>query len=105
MVIESKKLTELLNPGQLENAASVLRALSHPVRISIVELLAEEGELPVKSIHQTLGMEQAATSHHLGILRNKEIVLARRDGKQIFYSLSEEKMEAIRKSVESCTDD
>ncbi|WNJ17369.1 metalloregulator ArsR/SmtB family transcription factor [Pontibacter sp. G13] len=73
--------------GFLETTADVLRALAHPVRIAIVDLLKKENKLSVTEIHQRLDIEQAVTSHHLRILKDKQIVMAQREGKNTFYSL------------------
>jgi ArsR family transcriptional regulator len=67
--------------------AGVFQALAHPTRIAIVELLRDEGEVPVSTIHERLGLEQANASQHLSVLRSKQIVTGRKDGSQVFYSL------------------
>jgi ArsR family transcriptional regulator len=67
--------------------AGVFQALAHPTRIAIVELLRDEGEVPVSTIHERLGLEQANASQHLAVLRAKQIVTGRKDGSQVFYSL------------------
>ena len=67
--------------------AGVFQALGHPTRIAIVELLRDEGEIPVARIHEQLGLEQANVSQHLAVLRAKQIVVGRKDGNQVFYSL------------------
>jgi ArsR family transcriptional regulator len=67
--------------------AEIFQALAHPSRIAIVELLRDEGEVPVSTVYERLGLEQANVSQHLKVLRMKHIVVARRDGNQVFYSL------------------
>jgi DNA-binding transcriptional ArsR family regulator len=67
--------------------ADIFQALANPTRIAIVELLRDAGEVPVTHIHDFLGIEQANTSQHLAILRSKRIVLTRKQGNQVFYSL------------------
>jgi len=52
----------------LDNAALVLRALAHPVRVRIVSLLSE-GELCVKRLGEMLGFPLSSVSHHLSRLR------------------------------------
>jgi DNA-binding transcriptional ArsR family regulator len=51
-----------------DDAAELLRALAHPVRLRIVDLL-EEGELCVKRLEQLLGVSQSSVSQHLSRLR------------------------------------
>jgi len=65
----------------------MFQALSHPTRIAIVELLRDEGEVPVSKIYERLGLEQTNVSQHLAVLRSKQIVTGRKDGTQVFYAL------------------
>ena len=67
--------------------AGIFQALAHPSRIAIVELLRDEGEVPVGTIYERLGLEQANVSQHLAVLRSKQIVVSRKDGNQVFYTL------------------
>jgi DNA-binding transcriptional ArsR family regulator len=67
--------------------AGVFQALGHPTRIAMVELLRDEGEVPVSRIHEQLQIEQANASQHLAVLRAKQIVVGRKVGNQVFYSL------------------
>ena len=67
--------------------AEIFQALAHPTRIAIVELLRDQGEIPVTSIYEWLELEQANVSQHLAVLRTKHIVVSRKDGNQVFYSL------------------
>lgn len=66
--------------------AEVFQVLGHPKRIHIVECL-RDGELPVKSIQERIGIEPPAVSQHLAILRAKRLVTSRKDGNQVFYAL------------------
>lgn len=70
-----------------EFKAGIFQSLANPTRIAIVELLRDEGEVSVARIHESLGIEQANASQHLAVLRNKSIVLARKEGNQVFYRL------------------
>ena len=56
--------------------------------------IADE-ELSVLSIAETLGMEQSTISHQLRVLRNNKLVRARRDGKQIYYTLDDDHVKKI----------
>jgi DNA-binding transcriptional ArsR family regulator len=66
--------------------AELFHALAHPTRIAIVEAL-RDGEKPAGKLIDELGLEQANASQHLSILRAKMIVLNRKEGNQVFYSL------------------
>jgi DNA-binding transcriptional ArsR family regulator len=66
--------------------AEIFQALAHPTRIAIVEAL-RGGELPAGKLIEKLELEQANASQHLSILRSKSIVVSRKAGNQVFYSL------------------
>ena len=74
---------------QLSNfKADFFKALAHPLRISILDAL-REGELTVNEISQRFEIEPANASQQLGVLRNRNIVLARKEGSNVFYSVSD----------------
>lgn len=66
--------------------AAIFQALAHPTRIAIVELL-REGEMSAGQLIDKLGLEQANASQHFAVLRAKQIVVNRKEGNQVFYSL------------------
>ena len=66
--------------------ANIFRALSHPTRIAILEVLRDR-ELSARTIQEKLGLEQANLSQHLAILRSHQIVVNRKEGNQVFYSI------------------
>jgi ArsR family transcriptional regulator len=66
--------------------AEIFQALGHPTRIAIVEML-RKGELPAGRLIGELGLEQANASQHFSVLRSKQIVVGRKEGNQMFYSL------------------
>lgn len=72
--------------------ADLFRALANPTRIAIVELLRDEGEIPVGRIHDALGIEQANASQHLSVLRAQSMVVTRKAGNQVFYSLRDKRL-------------
>ena len=88
---------------RLETAASMLKAIAHPMRIAILKNLEGGKRLTVTQIHELLGIEQSTTSHHLGILRDKGVLCSKRDGKNTFYYLKFEVLSQIVDCLESCT--
>ena len=66
--------------------AELFKALSDPTRIRIISLLAH-AELCVGDLCLVLGMSQPAVSHQLRLLRTLRIVSARKQGRQVFYTL------------------
>ncbi len=66
--------------------AGIFQALAHPTRIAILEQM-KGGELTVSQICERLALEQANASQHLAVLRHKNIVVSRKEGNLVFYSL------------------
>jgi DNA-binding transcriptional ArsR family regulator len=66
--------------------AEFFKALAHPARIRILEHL-RNGEQPAGEILEALGLEQSNGSQHLAVLRNKDILIARREGTSVLYSV------------------
>lgn len=78
---------KLVNDPLHQFKAGIFQALANPTRVAIVELLRDEGEVPAGRVHETLGIEQANASQHLAVLRARNVVVARKEGNQVFYSL------------------
>ena len=87
---------------KLEAAASKLRAMAHPMRIAIIELLNNNKKLNVTEIYEALHIEQAAASHHLNILKNKGLLESKRDGKMILYSLKTNVLANVIDCINQC---
>lgn len=66
--------------------AEFFKALSHPLRIRILELLSE-GEKSVNELQTLIGSEGSAVSQQLAVLRSKNIVDGKKDGTKVMYSL------------------
>jgi DNA-binding transcriptional ArsR family regulator len=90
---------------KLEQAASKLRAMAHPMRIAIIELLHDGNQMSVTEIYKKLKIEQASASHHLNILKNKGVLASRRDGKKIFYSIKNQVLTEIVDCLNRCNDE
>lgn len=94
---------ELLKPEQLEQASSMLKAIAHPVRITILSYLEDGQRLTVTEIHERLDMEQSTTSHHLGIMKDKGVLSSQREGKNTYYYLRHEQLHNIVECISKCT--
>jgi len=66
--------------------SAIFQALANPTRIAIVEAL-RDGEMSAGKLIEKLGIEQANASQHLSILRARQIVVNRKVGNQVFYSI------------------
>lgn len=71
--------------------AEILKALAHPRRLEIIQLIRNQ-ELSVTDIHTMLDLPQANISQHLSILREAGVVQTKKVGKQIHYSLLDERI-------------
>jgi len=74
-----------------EFKADFFKALAHPLRISILDAL-RDGELTVNEISQRFEVEQANASQQLAVLRNRNIVVARKEGANVYYSVSDKSL-------------
>ncbi|MBT3242704.1 MAG: helix-turn-helix transcriptional regulator [Bacteroidetes bacterium] len=91
-----------LQPEQLEKAAIMLKAIAHPMRISIISFLEDGKKLTVTEIHEKLNLKQSTTSHHLGILKDKGVLASKRDGKNTYYFLRHEQLSNIVECISKC---
>ena len=91
-----------LNPENLEKAANMLKAIAHPMRISIVGCLEDGKKRTVTEIHKQLGIEQATASHHLGILKDKGVLASKREGKNTWYFLKHENLKTVLNCINTC---
>ncbi|MBN2521095.1 MAG: helix-turn-helix transcriptional regulator [Bacteroidales bacterium] len=88
---------------QLEEAANILKAIAHPMRIAILAFLENGKSLTVTNIYELLKIEQSTASHHLGILKDKGVLGSKRDGKNTYYFLKHDKLSNIIDCVTQCT--
>lgn len=66
----------------------LLGVLAHSERLFLVEEL-REGERDVNTLQALLGVSQAKVSRHLGLLRAHHVVSERREGRRVFYRLTQ----------------
>ena len=74
-------------PAGPDACASMLKVLADETRLAVVEQLLQ-GPMHVSEINEVLLVEQTLLSHHLRVLRDAGIVISKRDGKQVLYSLA-----------------
>ncbi len=67
-----------------DRVAHTLKAIAHPVRLQIIELL-EDRELCVSELMERLGTKPALTSQQLGLMKDRGVLASRRDGNRVFY--------------------
>lgn len=70
-------------------AAELFGAFADPNRLRMLDALRAAGELCVSDLTEVTGMSQSAVSHALKLLRDRRLVDARRDGRHIYYRLTD----------------
>lgn len=90
-----KKVNENLPPDEiLYDLAELFKVFGDTTRIKILYALFES-ELCVCDIAQILGLTQTAVSHQLRVLKTNKLVRFRKEGKNVFYSLSDDHVRGI----------
>ena len=77
-----------IETDNIKEGALVYRAINHPLRQTIMRHLHENGKMTVTQLYNILQLEQSVTSQHLAILRAKDLLVAERAGKFVFYSIN-----------------
>ncbi|MDN5513450.1 transcriptional regulator [Acinetobacter sp. ANC 4169] len=75
----------------IDTVVTVLKSLANPDRLLILCYLAKQ-ELNVSQIEELTQINQPTLSQQLMMLRKSDVVSTRRDGKQIFYSIKDQKL-------------
>jgi DNA-binding transcriptional ArsR family regulator len=78
----------LIGDEDIDLAARSLKAMSHPLRLKILCGVGK-GEHTVQEIVAWVGTSQSNVSQHLGILREKGILVARKDANRVYYRISD----------------
>jgi len=95
----SHQLSTKKNIKSIKKGFLFYRAINHPIRQHIVNLIAEHKEMNVTSLQIKLRIDQAIVSQQLAILREAKVVKADRRGQFIYYHLNEE---MIAKAFDFC---
>ncbi len=89
---------------RVKKAALVLRALNHKLRQQFIKTIHEYDRITVTELYVKLRLEQSVASQHLAILRRAGVVSTIREGKFIFYTINEDRVEEVRKFVDQLLD-
>lgn len=85
----------------LRKTLLVLRAVNHPLRKQILELLSKTEKMIVTDLHSQMHLEQSIVSQHLAVLRKARVVLTNRSGKFIYYRINPDRLNDIKTLAES----
>ena len=84
---------------KMETMSEKLKALGHPKRLLIINLLKRHKKLTVKELQEHLNLGQATTSNHLKILKDQELVVFQRDGNSKYYLLKYRQLGKIIRQI------
>jgi len=87
---------------KLEKVANTLKAIAHPIRIQIVNLLNENTRMNVSELLEIIQIDQGLISHHLINMKDKGILACEREGKNIYYSLKETAIVGVLECMKKC---
>lgn len=95
----AQKALGLIDNDQLDKSYHLIRALCHPLRISLLNLINDRQPVNVQTIYANLNLEQSITSQHLRVMREASVVLTQRKGKEIYYSVNFIKLQNTEKAL------
>ena len=88
-----------INDKKLQEASKVAVALAHDLRLNILKCIHEKGVVNVRGIYTTLDLLQSLTSQQLKILKDTSLVLSKRKGKEIYYSVNYQRLAALSQTL------
>lgn len=74
--------------GYIEQASAAMQAMAHPLRLKILCLIGNQ-ELSVLEIVDAVGTTQSNISQHLAVLRDQNILVARKEAQKVFYRVED----------------
>ena len=97
---KSKHFSEAFQESDMYRMAGFFKTLGNPTRIHILLLLMER-DTCVSELADRLGYAQSAVSHQLNILKSNKMIRQRREGKMIFYTITDQNVKpVIKKGME-----
>lgn len=91
-----------LDSEKIGKMANVLKTIAHPLRLSVIEVLDSNGPMTVTELINQLQVEQSLLSHHLTKMKDRGILTAERQGKNIRYELAEEALTRVFDCLGNC---
>jgi len=88
--LEGASAEPIADEEHIEQAARVLKAMAHPLRLKILCVLADQ-EVSVQDIVEHVGTSQSNISQHLAILRDKGVLRARKDANRVYYRVGDQR--------------
>ncbi len=95
-MVEAMNLVEM--QSNAVEAADLLKVMAHPERLMVLCQLTQ-GEVGVGALQIGSTLSQSAFSQHLTVLRKHNLIKARKESQQVFYSLADPRVEALIQSL------
>ncbi len=96
LIMNSRSSTSILDEHTAAHVAELFRAFSDTSRVLILSAIVEK-EVNISCLAEMVGVTESAVSHHMRGLRQMRIVRARRDGKEVHYSVDDAHIIALFK--------
>jgi len=94
----ARRASELVSKNKLNHMVQILKAIAHPIRIQIVNILLHK-ECRVGELVKMLGTKQSLTSQQLSKMKLSGMLKSRRDGNKVYYSLASDSIKRIVESI------
>ncbi len=91
-----------LNKAKIEKVAAMLKAIAHPTRLAVLQLLDTNGAMSVNELMAKTICEQSLLSHHLANMRGAGLLRCDRKGQKIYYSIKETRISEVVDCIEKC---
>jgi ArsR family transcriptional regulator len=93
-------LAEPLGEADAEDLAQVFAALSDPVRLRLLSLVAQAGEICSCDLQDPLGKAQPTISHHTKVLAEAGLLRGEKRGRWVWWRIVPDRMAAVRDALE-----
>ncbi|MEM6265029.1 MAG: metalloregulator ArsR/SmtB family transcription factor [Bacteroidota bacterium] len=93
-----------LQADKLKRASQMMRTVSHPKRLALVELLLETGPQTVTQLAEALDISQSNTSQHLKGLEQVGLLAGERQGKEVYYCVQNNHLKHMLACIRDCVD-
>ena len=88
------------NDADIDKASRALKAMAHPLRLKILCILGTTEEISVQDLVERVGTSQSNISQHLSILRDKHILVSRKDANKVYYRIGEQNILALIEAMQ-----
>jgi len=96
LVVNTIEKSLKIDSHLLAKTLNIIKAIKHPLRYKIIQLLHREKALTVTEIYTALNLEQSVASQHLSILFKTGFIQRKRTGKYIVYTINYKRFEGLK---------